>query len=181
MKTPRRFLLIGTVIVAICIGTLIIYHLVTRDQQVEQTFHIYSNAKLIWQDQAVYGADVAQKNLYYWTEDQIQDVQNYYEGLFPKFLSGNAQNQWFITGFNLDNSPLTPNTNSSFLTHPSFCSYTKPNQCVTLALIRGDQDGVYSLPVISPKSFQYSVAPPQIASLPKRGTIIVYSYYTNSF
>jgi hypothetical protein len=183
MKLSKRFKAVLMLATAICIGVLAIGYIIFRlpEANIEQALKVYSNSRPIGQDQARYGADVAQKNIYYWTADPIQNVQNYYAGLFGDFLPGDAQTQWLISGFNIDRSPLTPATNSSFLTLPSFCKFSEPYRCATLSLVKADQAELYKLAIVSPKSFQNTASPTFIADLPKNGTLIIYSYYVRNF
>jgi hypothetical protein len=187
MRNSRRILLFVGLPVAMCLGVLLLYDLlfIAPERSVKQVLHMYANAKLIWNDEGLYGADVTQKNFYYWTEDQIKIVQKYYEGLFMPFVPGNAAKQWLITALNLDHAPFPPITNTSvpgyFLGHGSFCGYTKPYLCVSLTLADGEQDSLNGLPIMSAGQFQYASLPSPLAGLPRKGTLIIYRYYIRVF
>jgi hypothetical protein len=139
--------------------------------------HEYANSHLLFEEQGYFGAGIAQRNLYYWTADSATDVKTYYEGIFPFFVEGNSERQWLITGFNVDGSKPDNSGKSQFLGLGSFCDYKQPYYCAALALVNVDQPNLIDLPVLSPKMFRYLTPPPNFMSIPKRGTLIIYSYY----
>jgi len=179
MKSSRLPLIVLSIVVLIPATIIVVLYATStlRENNLRSALHSYPNSQMLFEDQARFGADIAQKSLYYWTADAIELVQEYYESTFPAFRVGNAEKQWLITGFNPDGSPTNIFSNSSFLAHSSFCDYRQPYDCITLALINTNEPNIYTLPVMSPSTFSILTPPPNYLSIPSEGTLIIYSYY----
>jgi hypothetical protein len=179
MKSSRPPLIVLSIVVIIpsTIIAILYANSTLRENNLRSTLHSSSNSHMLFEDQARYGADIAQKSLYYWTADAIEVVQEYYEKMFPAFKAGNAEKEWLITGFNSDGSPSNTFSNSSFLAHSSFCDYRQPYDCITLVLAKTNQPNLYVLPIMSPSSFKILTPPPNYLTIPPEGTLIIYSYY----
>jgi len=86
-----------------------------------------------------------------------------------------------MTAYHLDGSYPVPDTSSAFLGHGSFCPDFHDEHCVSVALLDATQIDLYRLAVSSPSLFYRLTPPPELASLPLRGTLIIYSYWVAGF
>jgi len=129
-----------------------------------------------------WGGDISQKSLYYWAQAPITDVQTYYEEIFQPFLTSSDQHgNWIITAYHLDGKRPKTDKNSGYILHTSFCSDKYDSGCVTLGLVDATQIDLYRLGVSSPSTFYRLTPPPELANVPLRGTLIIYSYWIAGF
>lgn len=171
-----KLLIIVLLIMSSCLYVFFYALFKLPDDQVRSSLHPYPSSQLLFEDQARYGADIAQRSLYYWSADSLNDVQRYYSTIFPPFDSGSTK-RWLITAFNFDGTKTNTINKSSLLDHESFCNFRQPYECITLALIEANSKDLYRLPVVSPSNFLYLTPPPNFMLIPQKGTLMVYSYY----
>ncbi|MEO8610500.1 MAG: hypothetical protein ABI690_21565 [Chloroflexota bacterium] len=118
------------------------------------------------------------KKLYYWTQASIETVQQHYEKFFHPFLAtGDEYGTWEMTAYHLDSGYPEPDTDSAFLGHGSFCPNFNDERCVSIALVDAHQPDLYRLGISSPSMFRRDTAPQELANLPPRGTLIIYTYW----
>ena len=150
-----------------------------NDARVQSSFHLYPSAVHIASDEATYGGGSAKKSSYFWSEAPLNEVQVYYEQFFARFIHvPDDYGEYLATLYSLDelererNQPTT-----SDLT----CDYLERYTCISLALVDAGQANIYELPVSSPSSFRRDVIPSFLATLPKSGTLIIYSYFVTDY
>jgi hypothetical protein len=180
MRISRRILFIVAIPITMCLGLLIAYDLAfsAPERNMKQALHVYANATPIWEAEADYGASSHAKQLYYWTEDPLQDVQRYYESylgpFLPKTLDSGA---WLDSVFYLDLSRMPPKVTLHVIDDGAYCKYYEYYECVVVALVKADQDALYEVPFLYPGQFKIEPMPAPLAAIPKRGTLIIYRYY----
>jgi hypothetical protein len=180
----RKYLFLIPILL-VCIGipaTLLYWTIVRPEENVKNSLRVYPNAAFIVEDQGRQGGDISLKSVYYQSSSPMQDVQTYYENIFPKFLSGNADKEWLITAFDKNNRlPQNNNPKSIFLSHHSFCERQQPYGCVSIVLINIEQQDISQLPVISPQMVAGQPILPALKNISKKGTLIIYSYFIQTF
>jgi hypothetical protein len=177
----RRALTIALAIMlaplALCYAAL--YFMFTvPENNIRQSLNIYPEATAVFEESARYGADMYHKKLYYWTQAPIEDVQRHYEGVFQPFIaSQDDDGGWLISAYHLDGSIPKADANFYSLSHSSFCLDFQDNRCVSVALVDAKQPDLYKLRVANPTSFRRDVSPPELANIPFKGTVIIYSHW----
>lgn len=180
MKKPL-FILLMSVVGLICIAPVLFAgflfgQLIYLDYQVKQSFILTDNVDKVYEDTARYGANSAQRSVYYWSDASIQNMQSFYDGHgIALTRSGDSYGEWWIGALTGETEDFRES--SRVLGHPSYCSYQEQYSCVTVTLIAVDQQDFYRTGVMSPSSFRRSELPRELSSLPASGVLIIFSYY----
>lgn len=177
----RRILMIGLAIVlapmALCYVAMYLWFTVPENN-IRQSLNLYPEATVVLVESARYGADMYHKKLYYWTQSPIEEVQRHYESVFQPFVASQDEDGgWLISAYHLDGSIPKADSDSTYLVHSSFCADFQDNRCVSVALVDANQPDLYKLQAANPTIFRRQVSPPELANLPAKGTLIIYSYW----
>jgi hypothetical protein len=117
------------------------------------------------------------KSIYYWSKTHIEDIREYYESRGYQFVVGRDQfGKWLIAGVDIDGNFIDPGEHLDLVTHESFCPDVALN-CITLALVDSSQPNFFRLAVSSPGFFRNDTLPSYLSSVPKQGTLIVFTYF----
>ncbi|HML20825.1 MAG TPA: hypothetical protein PKD09_04200 [Aggregatilinea sp.] len=152
-----------------------------REWKIKQNFKVIDGARMVFSDMSTYGANSAQKSVYYWSAESLDEVTRYYQDFATPFLTtGDEYGAWRIAGLgHLDTIPTASEGRN--IGHRSFCHYKNHYKCITISLVDASQKDIYRLGVSSTSSFRRSENPPGLASMPVYGTLIIYSYYIDDF
>lgn len=169
------------ILAVVFIGTIFVIGMAvvqTSSPELKDNLDIYDGANLLFEDSAVYGADVSQKSLYYWSDDSIDVVKAYYEQAIGTFESSEDQSkEWFIAAIAQEELHSSADPPSSFLTHQSFCPDIRDESCISIVLVDAGQSDLYTLPVMSPSGFRRSTIPNALQGLNSDGTLIIFNYW----
>jgi hypothetical protein len=183
-KWLKRILISSGILVLISPCAYCSWILWGQELLLQGTISIYPGTEFIFEETAVWGANSAQKSLYYWNKDSVEYVREYYESRFTPFMLGEdigGYGNWLITSFYSDGSSPKTYDSPSYLIHPSFCNHTEIYRCVTISLVEPDQENLAHLAVMSPSSFRRLTLPAAFDELPRSGTLIIYSYYVTDW
>lgn len=181
MTKLRKLLSIFTIAVvlflALCSLLLVVPKF--RDWSIRQQFALIDGAALVFEDSARWGANVTQTSIYYWVDRPLPEVRTYYQAFTAPFARGRRDyGEWEIALMHIGNAGvIAPDANPIPISHSSLCKNRSSYECVTIALVNADQAARHEIGVMSPSSFRRSFEPAALAELPRRGTIIIYSYY----
>jgi hypothetical protein len=164
--------------VALCYGALYVW-LVVPENNIRQSLNLYPEATAVLEESGLFSPDIDRKNLYYWTQSPMEAVQSHYESNFQPFIASQDDDRdWLISAYHLDGSIPKVDADSSYLAHSSFCSDYHDGRCVSIVLVDANQPDLYKLPVANPTMFRRDVSPPELANLPRNGTLIIYGYWS---
>ena len=171
-------ILIGT-IVFLCFIVIFIFIGQIRGklqfEDIEQYIQIYPESEKIFEDSAVIGGGSAKKSHYYWSNDPIVTLRQFYEVRSLTFISSQDDyGEWLIAGIEQTISPTT-----KIVTHESFCD-DRDYSCVTVALIDAKQANFFRMLVMG-LNFRRQSEPSEIANLPPTGTLIIFTYTVIDF
>ncbi|MBX3086318.1 MAG: hypothetical protein KF716_32075 [Anaerolineae bacterium] len=183
MITARRIILGGvalTLIIALaCAGA--IYMVYFKDElQNRQSFRVYSNASLKFEERGIYGSGITTTSVYYWSSDSLTAIQTYYALLPLEFRQGNATSQWWIAAYTSDDlAAKAPISMTPALTHSNFCDPFGSYTCVSITLIDLANGNSDKLLPITPHRFwgENPEFDAKLQSLPQTGTLIIYTYF----
>lgn len=182
MFTLRRRFLIGIVLIFVVASIILIRASVDRSD-IRQSFRIYTDARLKFEEVGTYGGGITETSVYYWSPSAVSSVLQYYSELSLNFRKGNTDTKWLITAYISDTwQPKEFISITTVLTHSNFCDPFGPYNCVSISLF-DIADGMSSgLLAVSPHQFkeQNMKLDNKLGTLPKYGTLIVYTYYQRS-
>ena len=149
-----------------------------REWSIRQQFSLIDGGSWVMEESARYGANVAQASVYYWIDKPLSEVRTYYQSLTTPFQkSGDDFGEWEIALIRRGNTGFaTLNALPRSISHGSLCHDRPTYDCLTVALVSADQSERHAVGAMSPSSFRRSSEPAALAELPRRGTIIIYSY-----
>jgi hypothetical protein len=163
----------------IVFGSIPLYH----EFRLRRTFQAFDGAEKIAEDLGGgYWGNSLNKSLYYWTEEPVEVVQNYYENFTTPFVSAEYwEGKWLIAFLNgnvdIESSPAHGVSPAYDLPSYPSCSYRHTYVCVTVVLVDAHQDDFYRIGGMSPSVFRRIEPLPEFSIIPDYGTIIVYSYF----
>jgi hypothetical protein len=179
MRIVRDFIrplviIFGTILLLIWLVFFMIFQL--PEIKVQQSFHVYDDAKLVSESRGYYGGGSGQRSLYYWTKTPIEAIQKYFEQYFPQFTK---QSGWLVSAYNVDGAPVNTNKAIGAFVHESICDFHKLYECVTV-MLTSSHEGSNQLPrVMFPPTFT-NISPPGSVALEEKGTLIIYNYWENN-
>jgi hypothetical protein len=139
-----------------------------REWKTKQKFHVMSGADYLFEDQGDMGGSSTEKTVYYWIDEEPDNVERYYQRYTTPFVTNSDDyGTWRMA--------LIRDENSAKTTH--YCNYRDYYDCITIALVDASQPDFYQSRAAAAGMFRRSENPPEFASLPPRGTLIVYSYF----
>ncbi len=152
-----------------------------QEWRTKQGLEIIEDAEHLFEDLSIYGGSTAQRSIYYWIDDPIDEVRNYYEGFTTDLARSEDEfGMWYIGLLESQNTELEQ-IESTYRVHGNLCDYQNRYDCVSVALVDVSQSEFYRLPVSSPSQFRRSELPSAFATLPDYGTLIIFSYYVSDF
>lgn len=154
-----------------------------REWSISQQFRLIDGGSWVMEESARYGANVAQTSIYYWVDKPLSEVRTYYQSPTTPFQKGEDDvGEWEIALLHRASSNLaTYDGLPSAVSHGSLCNDLSTYDCVSIALVSADQVARHEIGVMSPSSFRRSSEPSALAEMPRRGTIIIYSYYSEDY
>jgi hypothetical protein len=168
--------------VMVCIAPVVLLGLLfgapsILEWRLERSIPVIDGADHLFRERAHYGADTAQKSLYYWSDQPIDVVAAVYAERASPFVSGeDSDGAWSIARLNYRTGEWTAIPQRAGH-HAAWCDYRDQFNCVTVALVRANQPNLYRLGVMTPSSFARAEIPSAMQSVPDYGTVIIFSYY----
>jgi hypothetical protein len=144
---------------------------------------VYPEARQISEVYGFYGANTGVQNIYYWTSDSVDEIQQYYERFTYPFIEEVNNPSIYRTVFNPSGALLPVVTNEFSretldLGQGRFCYYRLHGQCVMVQIIDfGDKE---SIVLEDLGTLIRGNQTPEPADL-KGGRLIVYTYYIGDF
>jgi hypothetical protein len=183
MKLNKLWLIILLpILIVLVLWLYIVIKPAFQEARLQASLRVYPNAALVGSDSAVWGSDMAQRNVFYASSDPINDVKTYYEGVFNTFHdSRDEYGSWWMTAFDAQGLSLGIVPNSDYLHYDSFCDHDQTYACITISLIDLQQSDVHRLGISSPSSFRYTTPPAFFETLDGDGTLVIYSYLISDY
>lgn len=146
--------------------------------QLENALHLYPHYQSRLEARAYDNGRNGLKMLYLWTEDDLSEVREYFETIYPQFQQGDVQTRWLITGFEQVPSAAIPSTSTQPLTFESICHETETYTCTSLSLVDLQAHNPTQLPITRPPVGMRSRDQIEtwLEQLSSEGTLIVYTY-----
>lgn len=157
-----------------------------NEWRAKENLKLIEDVQYLFEELGLYGASSSLRSIYYWVNKPIEEVKSYYQNFTSPFImsededGGTWQIAWIQQGDTVPPEPPPPGL-YLYTVHESFCNYRQHYDCITIALSDASQPDLYKLPVSSPTMFRRSDNPPEFASLPQYGTLIIYSYYVYDY
>lgn len=181
-KLPMKCLLLITIgsLLFITLSIFLFALPLFGEWSIRQQLNVINGASWVFEESARYGANVARTSIYYWIDRPLSEVRTYYQPLTTPFQKGEDDvGEWEIALLYGTSSRIaTPDEIPSTISHGSLCNDLSTYDCVSITLVSADQAARHEIGVLSPSSFRRTSEPAVLAKLPRRGTIIVYSYYS---
>jgi hypothetical protein len=137
----------------------------------------------MFEEIGIYGGGIREISVYYWSPSAVSTVLQYYSEFSLQFRKGNIDTKWLISAYISDKwQPKDLISITPVLTHSNFCDPFGPYNCVSISLF-DSADGISSnLLAVSPHQFkqQNTELDNKLGTLPKHGTLIIYTYYQRS-
>lgn len=183
MKKNNMAFIIAGLLMLICMTPFGLFFGIPfiQEWRTKQVLEIMEGAEYLFEDLSNYGGSTSQRSIYYWIDKSTDEVKNYYENITTAFISSEDDyGVWYIALIEGKNTGVEQGK-SSYKVHGTLCSYHSRYDCISIALVDASQSDLYRLSVNSPSQFRRNEPPPTFVSLPKRGTLIVFSYYVNDY
>lgn len=151
----------------------------------------YPNAQAVTEAYGYYGGGTADVTLYYWTQDPVEEVINYYETFTLPFVKAEYPFDFGIkdhyrTVYDASGGQVPPvmarefGNDTLYIFRDRRCHYTLRNSCVVIELLDFDASDVAVLrPHPRPQRMIRTAEP--LPSNIEGGTLIVYLYPVDSF
>jgi hypothetical protein len=187
MKRVRLKSVIGVVIgallcvVSILVALILLFPL--EDIRFDVTMPRYPGMRQLGYTQGYYGANSGAKALYFWTEDPVDQVQQFYERFSLPFVGYSGT---LVTVFNpyAEEIPLAYNVDGSRFdtSEDRECHYTQRYVCIKVSLMDFEPDRrAYMLAPSLDASLNKTAVPPDPNNPMYGGTVITIEFYMHDF
>jgi len=179
---PRRILVVSSALVLLLPCLFLIWLLGGKafadELSLQMSLRIYPGAERVSSAQAYYCCDSERRIQYYWTEDSLTQVENYYETFALSFINSQTIFHPYDGELELGSVPypVLPDDEIDPTTDRE-CHFSQKYSCIQVNLLDFGEAQDVNLPDILAADFIHPTPPSPLRSPLSGGTLIVYSYF----
>ena len=144
----------------------------------QRSLRVYPGAEKVSDAQAYYCCDSGRRIQYYWTEDSLTQVENYYETFALPFINNQTIFHPYGGKFELGSVPHPVLPDEEFdPTTDRECHFSQKYSCIQVDLLYFGESQDVNLPDILAAEFIHPSPPSPLQSPLSGGTLIIYSYF----